>query len=153
MLAQVPVLWIWDNIEPVAGFPAGTHSAWTPAEQDELAGFLRDLADQTRCKVLLTSRRDERGWLGDLPARVAPAADADARAARARPRGRLPRSPAARRPFLEVEDWRPLLAFTQGNPLTITILARQALRGHHTTKDQIQDVRGAAAGRGRGGDR
>ena len=46
VLAQVPVLWIWDNIEPVAGFPAGTHSAWTPAEQDELAGFLRDLAEQ-----------------------------------------------------------------------------------------------------------
>ena len=37
-----------------------------------------------------------------------------------------------------MEDWRPLLAFTQGNPLTITILARQALRGHHTSKDQIQ---------------
>jgi hypothetical protein len=44
LLAQVPVLWIWDNIEPVAGFPAGTPSAWTPAEQGELAGFLRDLA-------------------------------------------------------------------------------------------------------------
>ena len=70
VLAQVPVLWIWDNVEPVAGFPAGTPSAWTPGEQDELAGFLRDLAG-TRCQVLLTSRRDERGWLGDLPARVA----------------------------------------------------------------------------------
>ena len=45
LLAQVPVLWIWDNIEPVAGFPAGTPSAWTPAEQHELAGFLRDLAE------------------------------------------------------------------------------------------------------------
>ena len=44
LLAQVPVLWIWDNIEPVAGFPAGTDSAWTPDEQHELAGFLRDLA-------------------------------------------------------------------------------------------------------------
>ena len=71
VLAQVPVLWVWDNIEPVAGFPAGTPSAWTPDEQDELAAFLRDLADRTRCKVLLTSRRDEQGWLGDLPARVA----------------------------------------------------------------------------------
>ena len=71
VLAQVPVLWIWDNVEPVAGFPAGTPSAWTPDEQQELAGFLRDLGQQTRCKVLLTSRRDERAWLGDLPARVA----------------------------------------------------------------------------------
>ena len=51
VLAQVPVLWIWDNVEPVAGFPAGTASAWTPAEQDELAAFLRDLrpAPGARC--------------------------------------------------------------------------------------------------------
>ena len=69
VLAQVPVLWIWDNVEPVTGFPAGTPSAWTTPEQDELAGFLRDLAQQSRCKVLLTSRRDEQAWLGGLPSR------------------------------------------------------------------------------------
>ena len=33
VLAQVPVLWVWDNVEPVAGFPAGTPSAWTADEQ------------------------------------------------------------------------------------------------------------------------
>ena len=64
------MLWIWDNIEPVAGFPDGTDRAWTPPSRHELAAFLRDLADQTRCQVLLTSRRDERAWLGDLPTRV-----------------------------------------------------------------------------------
>ena len=138
VLAQVPVLWIWDNIEPVAGFPAGTDSAWTPAEQDELAGFLRVLDDQTRCKVLLTSRRDERGWLGDLPARVAlPPMPMLERLELAR--AIASRQPGGAQAFLEVEDWRPLLAFTQGNPLTITILTRQALRGHHTSKAQIQD--------------
>src|SRR5581483_4313944 len=26
VLAQVPVLWIWDNVEQVAGFPSGTAS-------------------------------------------------------------------------------------------------------------------------------
>ncbi len=57
MLAQVPVLWVWDNVEPVTGFPAGTPSAWTPAEQQELADLVRDLTLRTRCKVLLTSRR------------------------------------------------------------------------------------------------
>ena len=36
VLAQVPVLWIWDNIEPVTGFPPGTQSAWTQGEQDDL---------------------------------------------------------------------------------------------------------------------
>jgi hypothetical protein len=137
LLAQVPVLWIWDNIEPVAGFPAGTDSAWTPAEQQELAGFLRDLADQTRCRVLLTSRRDERGWLGDLPVRVAlPPMPMLERLELAR--AVASRQPSGAQAFLEVEDWRPLLAFTQGNPLTVTILVRQALRGHHTTRQQIE---------------
>ena len=37
VLAQVPVLWVWDNVEPVTGFPPGTPSAWTQAEQDDLA--------------------------------------------------------------------------------------------------------------------
>ena len=40
------------------------------AEQRELADFLR-AARETRAKFLLSSRRDERGWLGDLPPRVA----------------------------------------------------------------------------------
>ena len=33
--------------------------------------FLRDLATQTRAKVLLTSRRTEEDWLASLPERVA----------------------------------------------------------------------------------
>jgi hypothetical protein len=69
VLKQIPVLWIWDNVEPVAGFPAGTPSAWSGDEQGELAHFLRAARD-TQAKFLLTSRRDERAWLGDLPARV-----------------------------------------------------------------------------------
>ena len=43
VLQQIPVLWIWDNVEPVAGFPAGTESAWTPAEQADLADFLKQI--------------------------------------------------------------------------------------------------------------
>jgi tetratricopeptide (TPR) repeat protein len=132
VLAQVPVLWIWDNVEPVTGFPAGTPSAWTPAEQDELADLLRDLAQRTRCKVLVTSRRDERTWLGDLPALV-----------------RLPPMPiresqqlatalAARRGrSLADADWRPLLRFAAGNPLTITVVTGQALRENLTTSEQV----------------
>jgi hypothetical protein len=46
LLREVSVLWIWDNVEPVAGFPAGTESAWSAAEQQELVDFLRD-AQQT----------------------------------------------------------------------------------------------------------
>jgi tetratricopeptide (TPR) repeat protein len=134
VLKQVPVLWIWDNVEPVAGFPADTPSAWTTAEQNELADFLRDLAQHTRCKILLTSRRDESTWLTGLPARV-----------------RLPTMPmreslqlaaalaAKHGPELAGMDWRPLLRYAGGNPLTITVLASQALRENLSTTDAIEN--------------
>ena len=132
ILTQVPVLWAWDNVEPVSGFPADSESAWTVAEQEELVGFLRDLSQRTLCKVLLTSRRDERAWLGDLPARL-----------------RLPTMPmrerlqlaaaiAARHGSLRPRgDWRPLLRFSGGNPLAITVLTGQALRENLVTSEQI----------------
>ncbi len=134
VLSQIPVLWIWDNIEPVAGFPAGTESAWTDEEQRELVDFLRD-ARQTKARFLLTSRRDERKWLGpELPRRIA-----------------VPRMPMQERVQLaralaekhdhritDVDDWCPLLRFTQGNPLTITVLVGQALRDGLKTRKQIE---------------
>lgn len=138
VLAQVPVLWVWDNVEPVAGFPVGAPSVWSAAEQNELAGFLRDIARSTRCKVLLTSRRDEQGWLGDLPRRMGlppmPMLE----------RLELAKAVAARQPsgrawFVEVEDWRPLLDFTQGNPLVVTILVRQAVRDNRTARAELAE--------------
>jgi tetratricopeptide (TPR) repeat protein len=132
VLGRVPTLWVWDNIEPVAGFPAGTPSAWTRAEQDELSGFLRELTRQTQCKVLLTSRRDERGWLGDLPAR------AQLPPMPMRERLQLATALAARHGSAVLAgDWQPLLRFSGGNPLTITVLVAQALREHLSTTDQI----------------
>ncbi|PWU07288.1 MAG: hypothetical protein C5B51_10295 [Terriglobia bacterium] len=132
VLRQIPVLWIWDNVEPVAGFPAGTASQWSAAEQEELAAFLR-AARGTKAKFLLTSRRDERDWLHDLPARI-----------------ELPPMPFYERVQMteelakrhgrrieDVEDWRPLLRFTDGNPLTLTVLAGQALRDGLKTREQI----------------
>jgi tetratricopeptide (TPR) repeat protein len=137
VLAQVPVLWIWDNIEPVTGFPTGTPSAWTSAEQDELLAFLHNLNQDTQCRVLLTSRRDEHTWLGDLPARAAlPAMPMLERLELAQAVAR--RQTGSSQAFLDVQDWRPLLEFTAGNPLTVTILARQAITGHHTTQAQIE---------------
>lgn len=121
---QIPVLWIWDNIEPVNGFPAGSQSAWTQAEQRELKAFLHIMGTQTRAKFLLTSRRDEREWLGDLPRRVSlPPMPMQERV-------QLARALAEKHGFkiTDVEDWRPLLRFTQGNPLTLTVVVGQALR-------------------------
>jgi tetratricopeptide (TPR) repeat protein len=133
VLAQMPVLWVWDNVEPVTGFPASTQSDWTRAEQDDLAALLRDLVQHTKCKVLVTSRRDEHTWLGDLPARV-----------------QLPPMPmreslqlagalAARHGHsLATVDWRPLLRYAAGNPLTITVVAGQALRENLATTEAIE---------------
>lgn len=133
VMSQIPVLWIWDNVEPVAGFPAGTESAWSESEQHELADFLR-AAKQTKAKFLLTSRRDERGWLGDLPARiVVPPMPMQERV-------QLARAIAEKygRRLADVEDWIPLLRFTRGNPLTITVLVGQALRDGLKTKEQVE---------------
>ena len=41
------------------------------------------------------------------------------------------------RRLTDVDDWRPLLQFTQGNPLTLTVLVGQALRDGLKTRDQI----------------
>jgi tetratricopeptide (TPR) repeat protein len=133
LLGQLPVLWVWDNTEPVTGFPPGTPSAWTEGEQGQIAGFLRDLAQQTRCKVLVTSRRDERAWLGDLPTRLRlPPMPM-------RERLQLARALAARRPGSDPgTDWRPLLRYAAGNPLTITVLVGQALRDHLATAEDLE---------------
>ena len=132
MLRQTPVLWIWDNVEPVAGFPAGAGYAWSPGERRELADFLR-AARTTEAKFLLTSRRDERGWLGDLATRV--------------PMWPMPmterllfaRALAFKHRYhvTKQDDWRSLLAFTQGNPLTLTVLVGQALREKLHTREQV----------------
>ncbi len=133
VLAQIPVLWVWDNIEPIAGFPVGVQSVWSNGEQQEIADFLR-ASQQTKAKILLISRRDEQGWLGDLPVRI-----------QVPPMPMLERVQLARalaekqrRRLTDVEDWIPLLRFTAGNPLTITVLIGQALRDGLKTKEQVE---------------
>ncbi len=121
---QIPPLWIWDNVEPVNGFPAGADSAWSLSEQRELRTFLQIVTAQSKTKFLLTSRRDEREWLGDIPKRVTlPPMPMQERV-------RLTRALADKqgKRIADVKDWLPLLRFTQGNPLTITVMVGQALR-------------------------
>lgn len=133
VLQQVPVLWIWDNIEPVKGFPKETDSAWSKEEQDELVDFLRD-ARNTKAKFLLTSRRDEQKWLVDLPRRITippmPMQESV----------QLARAIAEKhgRRLTEINDWRPLLRYTKGNPLTITVIVGQALRAGIKTREQVE---------------
>ena len=132
VLRQVPVLWLWDNVEPVAGFPSGSASLWSQAEQQELATFLRQAARDTRAKFLLTSRRDERGWLGDLPLRI------DLRPMPMHERLQLTEALAAKHGrTVQAGDWRELLRYSGGNPLTITVVVGLALRQRLQSKAQL----------------
>jgi hypothetical protein len=123
VLQQVPVLWIWDNVEPVAGFPAGTASEWSAAEEQELRAFV-SAARETKAKFLMTSRRDEAAWLGELPRRVqVPAMPMQERL-------QLARAIVERRSkrLADLPELTPLLRFTRGNPLTILVTLGEALR-------------------------
>jgi tetratricopeptide (TPR) repeat protein len=147
VLQQIPVLWIWDNVEPVAGFPAGTESAWTPAEQADLADFLKQIvmAKGTQARILLTSRRDEQAWLGGLPHRVAmPRMRNSDAASLARS---LAKSLGTEKeiPREEIADWQPLLDYCHGNPLTLRVIVGQAikmgLRGPEPIGDFVAAIR------------
>jgi tetratricopeptide (TPR) repeat protein len=136
VLQQVPVLWIWDNVEPVAGFPAGTTSAWTPSEQSGLADFLKQikLDAATQAKILLTSRRDEQGWLGGIPHRIRMPRMTKSDAAN------LARSLGSEKQIAqgEIADWQPLLDYCHGNPLTLRVLVGQAIKNGVHGKQAVE---------------
>ena len=143
ILQQIPVLWIWDNVEPVAGFPAGTESAWTPAEQAQLADFLKqiNMDNGTQAHILLTSRRDEQEWLGDLPHRVPmPRMSGSDAAGLARSLGTEKEIPREK-----IADWQPLLDYCHGNPLTLRVIVGQAMRmklnGPKPIAKFVEDIR------------
>ncbi len=137
ILRTFPVLWIWDNVEPVAGFPEGTESQWTAAQQRELRDFLQQLKldPASKVKILLTSRRDEAKWLGGIPHRI--------------PMPRMRNSDAARLALKlgeerglkrsEIADWQPLLDYCAGNPLTLRVLVGQAVKAGLHGRQQIAD--------------
>jgi WD40 repeat protein len=136
-LTRMPVLWVWDGVQQAAADPADVTDEWTTAQRHELAGLLGDLSRYTQAKVLLTSRRSEQDWLAGLPLRLEipgmPTVERLelARAVAGQFLGSAPQ-------FLDAEDWRPLLDFSQGNPLAITFLVRQALQEGRTTAELIR---------------
>ncbi|MFL6213823.1 MAG: hypothetical protein ACJ74J_07985 [Blastocatellia bacterium] len=141
ILRTFPILWIWDNVEPVAGFPEGTESQWTDVEQSELRDFLKQikLGNASKVKILLTSRRDEAKWLGGIPHRI--------------PMRRMRNSDAARLALKlgeernlkrsEIADWQPLLDYCAGNPLTLRVLQQRAflLRARAYAEAALRDFK------------
>lgn len=135
LLRQIPVLWIWDNVEPVAGFPEGTESQWTAEEQNDLANFLKQLKldNATKVKILLTSRRAEKKWLKGVSHRVKmprmSSADAAGLALRLGEAKKLTRS--------DIAKWQPLLDYCDGNPLTLRVLVGQAVKENRREENEI----------------
>ena len=131
ILRQVPCLMIWDNFEPVAGFPTGTDSVWTPNEQRELRDFLSDLQGG-RTKVLLTSRRDE-SWLGNIYLNVElgglKLTEAQELAVRV-----LQRAGLKPQQIKALPQYNDLLKSLRGNPLAIQVIMPELKR---TTPDEL----------------
>ena len=137
LLRHFPILWIWDNVEPVAGFPEGTESQWTADEQRELRDFLHQIKEDgsSQVKFLLTSRRDEHAWLGGIPHRI--------------PMPRMSNSDAAKLALRlgeekslqpsEIAEWQPLLDYCAGNPLTLRVLVGQAVKAGIRGEGQIEE--------------
>lgn len=131
VLKQIPCMLLWDNFEPVAGFPAGTSSDWTADEQKELRDFLRDLRGG-KTKVLLTSRRNE-SWLGNIYRRVElgglKLTEAQELAVRV-----LQRAGLNAQQIKSLPQYNDLLKFLRGNPLAIQIVLPELQR---TTPDAL----------------
>ncbi|HLK59259.1 MAG TPA: tetratricopeptide repeat protein, partial [Chthonomonadaceae bacterium] len=125
VLKQVPCLLVWDNFEPVAGFPQGAPSDWTPPEQQELRQFLSDLRNG-QTKVLLTSRRDE-PWLGNLYRLVALRGlkrhEAQELAVKV-----LERAGLQPHQIKQLSDYNALLDYLTGNPLAIQVILPELKR-------------------------
>ena len=134
VLNQISVLWIWDNVEQVAGFPRDQDSLWTTEEQEELANFLR-LARETQAKFLLLSRPARSHWLGEFHATL------ELPPLPMRERLQLTRSLAERDGYAltDVDNWKPILEFSQGNPLAIYGLVQETLRQGLESGSQVRN--------------
>jgi tetratricopeptide (TPR) repeat protein len=134
ILKQVPCLLIWDNFEPVRGFPKGTQSVWTREEQEELRLFLRDLRGG-RTMVLVTSRRDE-SWLGKIYRCVELSGlklvEAQELALRV-----LRRAGLKPKEIKALPQYNDLFKYLRGNPLAIQIVLPELKR---TSPDLLLDA-------------
>ena len=131
VLGERRVLWVWDNVEGVMGFPAGAPSPWSSAEQRALADLLRR-AEGTGLRVVLTSRRPERALAGNNAVDV-PVGPLNGPERTVLARALVERSGGA----FDAGAWGGVLEFSGGNPLTVEVVVGQALRSGLRTRDEL----------------
>lgn len=126
-------LWIWDNIENITESVEDAGTVWSIAERDSLRKFLKYSAD-LEVLVLLTSRSDEDEWLGEIPCRI------PVKPLKERERWKLAKAVAKRHNCVPLSKafWLPLLQYSQGNPLTLNIVVRQAARNGLQSPEEIE---------------
>ena len=119
-LREHPCLLIWDNFEPVNGFPAGNAPLLAEGERERLKGFLKKLRGG-QSWVLISSRREE-AWLDcgyELVAlRGLVRSDAEALAAK------ILQSVGVERASLPAE-YLELLDLLNGHPLSLRVVLPQ----------------------------
>ena len=136
VMNQIPCFWIWDNVEAVE--PVTGESEWSDLEREELTRFLRS-ARQSQAKFLLVSSPAEHRWLGIMPRRISisglPPCERllITRALVEHDDGQLE----------DADDWRPLLDYSEGNPLALACLTAAAI------KEEIESAGGLRALQGR----
>jgi hypothetical protein len=134
IMRQVPLLWIWDGLEPASG-PPDPGPGRPVLEWKELLSIVHSVRD-TRAKLLLISRHDQRAWLGDVPVRLQlpPLPDADCRL--------LVRAVAAAQQvqLAGLSPTASALRTMAGNPETIIDLTERALRAGHVTSAEFESL-------------
>ena len=119
VLNQIPTLWIWDDFQTLRA--GGRRPAWPEAETEKLHALLAKLSD-TQARMLIVSR-DSEEWM-KVPLR----------------RRRMTALPMRERflaaralmqslhfPTRELERWTSVIEASQGNPMLLRALVRQAL--------------------------
>ncbi|HEU4687958.1 MAG TPA: hypothetical protein VFS23_06350, partial [Vicinamibacterales bacterium] len=137
------IIWVWDSVEPLTGFPLGEHAVASDADIHELKAFLAH-AVESSVRFVLTSRRSEPELLGGLAAQevgLMPMTEDEERVV-------IHQVLAVEAPLRVPETWYPLMVFSGGNPLvlsniTTAVLRRQLVRDEEI-KSFLEDARSGA---------
>lgn len=146
VLKEVEILWIWDNIENITGFPAEKNALWSEDERNELINFLNEATKITPTKFLLISRREEKKWLADSVYKIyIPYLPVDNRFLFVQSLASKTlnvdlvgnHSSNSIKEKFDISSWYNFLRFTKGNPLVMNILALNALNKEYFDSEQI----------------